>query len=681
MSDDGGHTRSMRDRSDDAETAVEDPPFASELDDDLLLEMFVDNTSECFVVVDEQNRILFVNRKVEELFGYSPSELLGERLTELIPPEYRDAHLTAFAEYLRTGDRTLDWESVEFPGWHRDGHEVPLLITFGECTSGDDRYYVGVVRDDAQRQERRERLATEKAFVESVLDALPDVVYAFDESGQFLRWNERAKEVTGYTDEEIASMEPLSFIPERDHQLVAESLNRVMTDGAVETIESALVTKAGTEIPYEFTGAPLIEDGEIIGETGVGRDISERKRREEQLQRLDELNTVIRSVDQTLIDASTPEEIEEAVCEQLVTEGGYEGTVIGGFHGPDDALTVNTSAGVDSTALESGTSADGRESSLAARALRSRSVRVVTDCQGEGSDPDEGDVGSRDYDAVAMIPLVYEDREFGVLAVYSDRPDAFRTRERTILGELGEVVADAIRNALTHQMLYGDTVTEVELRSTDPDNAFVSLSADAHCRLELTRTFTYGDEVVTYFSVTGIDPGDVADVAESFDEFSSVEYLGTGGDEHRFQFVTERGAITTKLSRHGARTVEGTVDDGVANLTVQLPPRVEVRTFVDDVQSTYPETELVGRRDVQRSLQTPAVFWRTLAGTMTEKQQAALEAAYFGGYFEWPARTNSAEDVAEMLDIAPQTFHQHLRVAQEKLLDVLFRETVGENLT
>ncbi|MEA5387305.1 helix-turn-helix domain-containing protein [Haloarculaceae archaeon H-GB11] len=57
---------------------------------------------------------------------------------------------------------------------------------------------------------------------------------------------------------------------------------------------------------------------------------------------------------------------------------------------------------------------------------------------------------------------------------------------------------------------------------------------------------------------------------------------------------------------------------------------------------------------------------------MTEKQRTALETAYFGGYFAWPTRVSTAEDVAESLHVAPQTFHQHLRVAQAKLLDAFF---------
>jgi predicted DNA binding protein len=48
-----------------------------------------------------------------------------------------------------------------------------------------------------------------------------------------------------------------------------------------------------------------------------------------------------------------------------------------------------------------------------------------------------------------------------------------------------------------------------------------------------------------------------------------------------------------------------------------------------------------------------------------------LETAYFSGFFEWPRR-NTGEDVAGAIGISSPTFHQHLRIAERKLLDATF---------
>ncbi|WP_044958497.1 helix-turn-helix domain-containing protein, partial [Halarchaeum acidiphilum] len=54
-------------------------------------------------------------------------------------------------------------------------------------------------------------------------------------------------------------------------------------------------------------------------------------------------------------------------------------------------------------------------------------------------------------------------------------------------------------------------------------------------------------------------------------------------------------------------------------------------------------------------------------GRLTDRQRAAFEAAYYGGYFEWP-RDSTAEELANAMDVSAPTFHQHLRAAERKLL-------------
>jgi predicted DNA binding protein len=56
---------------------------------------------------------------------------------------------------------------------------------------------------------------------------------------------------------------------------------------------------------------------------------------------------------------------------------------------------------------------------------------------------------------------------------------------------------------------------------------------------------------------------------------------------------------------------------------------------------------------------------------LTDRQHAALRAAYFGGYFDWP-RGSTAEEVADAMGVSSPTLHNHLRKGQRELLRVLF---------
>ncbi|WP_336328785.1 PAS domain S-box protein [Halovenus sp. HT40] len=132
-----------------------------------------------------------------------------------------------------------------------------------------------------ERVTRTQQLREEQALTESIFVALPDVFYAFDEEGQFFRWNDQLSKVTGYEDEEIASMHPAEFFPPEDREAIYTAIADVFQNDTTITIEARFETKDGEQIPYEFTGAKLTDEtGESLGLVGIGRNISERKQRQ-----------------------------------------------------------------------------------------------------------------------------------------------------------------------------------------------------------------------------------------------------------------------------------------------------------------------------------------------------------------------------------------------------------------
>jgi PAS domain S-box-containing protein len=81
------------------------------------------------VVADIYNRILHVNPVAGELLGWAPSEIVGRRLTTLIPPEFRTAHLAGFTRYQLTGEGPLIGKTVDVPMLCRDGSVTPVRLS------------------------------------------------------------------------------------------------------------------------------------------------------------------------------------------------------------------------------------------------------------------------------------------------------------------------------------------------------------------------------------------------------------------------------------------------------------------------------------------------------------------------------------------------------------------------
>lgn len=127
------------------------------------------------IIIDGGSRIVMASAGMERILGYPPDELIGRELTCLMPAQLRPRHLAALGEYLRTGRRHLDWGGVELQGLHRDGHEVPLEISFEETTEGDGRLFTGVIRDISARKRAERELETSRQELQALARRLERV--------------------------------------------------------------------------------------------------------------------------------------------------------------------------------------------------------------------------------------------------------------------------------------------------------------------------------------------------------------------------------------------------------------------------------------------------------------------------------------------------------------------------
>ncbi|GEM_PF-1072109 len=117
-----------------------------------------ETATDAIVTIDEKGKILFANPSVERIFGYSVDELLGQRISMLMPERLREKHHTGLNRYIETGKRSIPWAGVEIEGRHKDGHEIPLENSFGELVKDGRHYFTGIIRDITERQHIEEEI-------------------------------------------------------------------------------------------------------------------------------------------------------------------------------------------------------------------------------------------------------------------------------------------------------------------------------------------------------------------------------------------------------------------------------------------------------------------------------------------------------------------------------------------
>ena len=117
-----------------------------------------DNAQDAIFTINEQSTILFCNPAVERIYGYKPAELVGQKLEIIIPERFRERHREGIQRFLRTRKRNIPWNGVELPSLHRDGHEFPSEISFGEWTGAGGTIFTGYARDITERKRAAEAL-------------------------------------------------------------------------------------------------------------------------------------------------------------------------------------------------------------------------------------------------------------------------------------------------------------------------------------------------------------------------------------------------------------------------------------------------------------------------------------------------------------------------------------------
>lgn len=654
---------------------------AADLNEAPYFRTLVENTSDAILTLDTDSTIVFANPAVERLLGYHPDELVGKSTMQLVPERLRDQHFTAFSQYLESGTRTIDWDGIELPALHEDGHEIPVSITLREHEFTDRRLFTGIIRDISDRKEREQRLRVFEQAVEHAGHS----IYVTDPDGTITYVNSTFEEQTGYTIEEAIGETPqILNSGEHDKAFYADLWGTILS-GDVWTGEVVNERKSGEQYTINQTIAPITDEtGDIEHFVAINADITARKEREQALrrqrntlERVRQVTDSLHAIDPLLTQATTREELQQLVCDRLASSEAYTFTWIGDHVTADHAIDPHTWAGIEDNSLSevdiTAAADTENEHGPTGRAVRTRSVQAAQDILHDPSFESWREQAiERGYRAAAAVPLVYGGALYGVLGVYSARPFAFDDYEQALLENLGERIGHAIHALENQQLLHTDSVVELEFESTSPEDLFIRLSEEFACRFELNRLVPLSDGRYTgYISVGGVAPDRVRDRLTSAAVVEDVRVTRATESQGVIECTFTETSPAVTLTKHGAKVTTSVAENGTKTLVGELPAEADTRPAVERLLAEFPGTEFISKRTLDRSVNPLAQLdGETCDAVLTDRQQEVLEAAYHAGFFASP-RHSTGDEIAATLDISSPTFYQHVRKATENLLDVI----------
>jgi PAS domain S-box-containing protein len=281
------------------------------------LEAISENSSDAIIIIDTDSHIQFANPAVEDLFGYGPTELRGEQVTKLMPERYREQHLRAVARYLETGETSMTWQNIEFPGLHRDGTEIPLLLSYSEFEQNGERRFIGILRDISERTRMEAELREREERFRQVAENIQEVVWISDpEKEEMLYVNPAYAEIWGQSTDRLYDT-PTAFleaIHPDDRDRVEAALDTQSSGGYDE--EYRIVRPDGEVRWIRDYAVPVENDaGEVYRIVGVASDVTEQKEQKRQLETL--IDNLPGIVYQARNEPDWPMELVRGECEEI----------------------------------------------------------------------------------------------------------------------------------------------------------------------------------------------------------------------------------------------------------------------------------------------------------------------------------------------------------------------------
>ncbi|QJD29942.1 PAS domain S-box protein [Methylococcus geothermalis] len=276
---------------------------------------------DAIAIIDGRGRVMYWNPAAEAMFGYLSDEIVGRDLHEVLAPErYLGPYRAGIAEFQRSGTGAAIGLTREMYAMRKDGSEFPIELSVSSVKIRGEWIAIGVIRDITERKHADALKARLAAIVESSEDA----ILANTLDGIITSWNAGAERMFGYRAEEIIGQPVTRLVPPELHGEIRRCLAEVANGRAVRNLEIRSMTRSGAQFDVSLTISPVRgEEGKVVGASAIGRDITEFKRSEQALRRLNRVLKTVTGCDSVLVRARSEAELLGEMCRVIADVGGY----------------------------------------------------------------------------------------------------------------------------------------------------------------------------------------------------------------------------------------------------------------------------------------------------------------------------------------------------------------------
>ncbi len=249
----------------------------------------VEASPDPIVLYDLNGDFLSVNQKASEIVGFScPDEFLEHvgNIADVLDEGQRDQAFANFSLTMRSGISSKNEYTIR----RVDGTSFPAEVSSAVVrkADGEPLGFISIVRDLSARKEAEAKLRESEERYRDLFDNSADLIYTHDLNGAYTSVNKAVERLLGYVPEEFLNLTYRDVVDPGFRGVTEHNLRLKSEDGLerTEPYEVLAVKKSGEPVWLEVNSRAMYQHGRCVGIHGTARDITDRKRAEEQLKRL-----------------------------------------------------------------------------------------------------------------------------------------------------------------------------------------------------------------------------------------------------------------------------------------------------------------------------------------------------------------------------------------------------------
>jgi PAS domain S-box-containing protein len=402
----------------------------------------IETTQEGVWIIDENANTSYVNQSMEEMLGYAVDEMMGRSLFDFMDDEGKiDA-----AEKMERRKKGIK-ERHDFRFKHKEGSDIWTMISTNPIfENGEFKGALGMLSDITERKKMEKSLRESKEFSENVLASMMDGFSVLDVDGIHTDVNQALCDMTGFSrDELIGTGPPHPYWPEEEYGSIQAAFENTLK-GNMDEYELIFKRKNGERFQVIVSPSVVKDEKEnLISAEATVKDISERKKREDQIKlhnmTLEGINQIFREV----IAAETEDEIAKKslqICEE-VTNSKFGFILELNEKGKLDALAISD-PGWDECVMEDAiVMIKGMEErGIHGKASRD-GVSVLTNDPSNHEDSIGTPEGHPTLTSFLGVPLKQGDEIIGSIGL-GNKEDGYDMKDQEILEKLSVALSESL---------------------------------------------------------------------------------------------------------------------------------------------------------------------------------------------------------------------------------------------